>query len=280
MIYGDWVALHKGLSKKFPTGRPYSEIEAMFSVSKDIDENKLASVSGYAKQWGWNRKTVRRFFENYGIVINYPADTSKKQNQMGQIAGQMRDRSADDLGQIKGQIRVIINSNLYEERDRSRDRSEKDSGQIGDRSGDTTIKPINPKPVKRGVYFWATLAEIASIRYIFICFIKAYREKGVDNLIKPKLSWYKTLRTLKNKYGIDKLIDMIELSADQLSRGVKGEKYCLEIQSPNSLHKKSEKVLKKLMQSNQNESGSSFVERMAKRANENSNTFEMVKDDE
>jgi hypothetical protein len=138
MIHGNWVAIHKGLVKSLPDDRPFTELEAMFSLSVDADNGKPASVLGYSTLWGWNRNKVRKFLESISVSIIYPENTGKKQNQKGQIRGQIMDRSVTD----KGQIRFIIDAALY----KSKDRSVTDKGQISDRSGDTTIDPLNPKP--------------------------------------------------------------------------------------------------------------------------------------
>ena len=139
MIFGNWAALDKRLVDSLPKpgGREYTELEAMFSVTVDHDNKTPVSVSRYSRQWGWNRKTVKRHFDKWGIEIIYPESTSKKQNQMGQISIQIRDRSGTD----QGQIRFIDNSDLMKERIRSRT----DTGQTQDRSGTATIYP-NPKP--------------------------------------------------------------------------------------------------------------------------------------
>ena len=139
MIFGNWTAIDKRLVDSLPKpgGREYTELEAMFSVSVDHDNKTPVSVSRYSRQWGWNRKTVKRHFDKWGIEITYPESTSKKQNQMGQISIQIRDRSGTD----QGQIRFIDNSDLMKERIRSGT----DKGQKRDRSGATTIYP-NPNP--------------------------------------------------------------------------------------------------------------------------------------
>jgi hypothetical protein len=140
MIYGNWVAIHKGFTKHLPIDRPYTELEAIFSLSVDIDNQNHGSIAGYSKLWSWSRNKVRKFFSDIGVEIVYPENTGKIQNQKGQIEGQIVDRSGTD----KGQIRYIIDKGLYGQKDRSGT----DKGQIRDRSKDTTIDPINPKPKK------------------------------------------------------------------------------------------------------------------------------------
>jgi hypothetical protein len=145
MIHGNWIALHKGLITALPDDRSYTELEAMFSLSVDIDNNRTVNISGYSKLWGWSRKKVRNFFNTIGVEISYPQSTQKKQNQNGKIKGVRKDRLEID----QEQIRYIINRDMYDMESKSKqidnkqidqrgqigDRSGTDRGQIGDRSG-------------------------------------------------------------------------------------------------------------------------------------------------
>ena len=134
---GNWIPIDKRLSKYFPN-RKFSEIEAAFSLTLDYDNDNPASIAGYSKLWGWSRSKVRLFLDKMGVEILYSEDPSKKQNQKGQIKGQIRDRSETD----KLHARMVDSKGSQ----RSKDRSETDEGQISDRSSDTTSKPIKPKP--------------------------------------------------------------------------------------------------------------------------------------
>lgn len=129
MIYGNWVAIHKGFTKHLPKDRKYTPLEAMFSISVDIDNNRPVSLLGCANLWKWNRKTVRTFLEDNGIEFFYPESTGKKQNQKAEARGQIRDRSGTD----QGQIRYIVDGALYPKKYRNGT----DKGQ----KRDTTIKP-------------------------------------------------------------------------------------------------------------------------------------------
>jgi len=138
MIYGNWVAIHKAFVKYLPNDRPYTELEAMFCLSVDSDNENHVSISGYSALWKWSRSKVRKFLSDMELSIYYPESTDKKQNQKGQIEGQIRDRSGTD----QRQIRFIIDKALYG----VKDRSGTDQRQIRDRSKDTTIDPIDPDP--------------------------------------------------------------------------------------------------------------------------------------
>lgn len=138
MKHGRWVPVSKNFTSYLPKDRPYSKVEAGFSLQLDFDNENPVTVAGYADLWGWSRKKVRLFFKQMGIEIIYPEDTRKKQNQKGQIGVQIRDRSDGK----KGQIRLIDSKGIQAERDRSGEKK----GQIRDRSGNSTIEPKEPKP--------------------------------------------------------------------------------------------------------------------------------------
>lgn len=139
MQNGNWVPLSKALINEFKKiNRPFSRIEAAFSLQSDFDNKKEVTVSGYAKLWMWSRKKVRTFLKDMNVDIIYSESTEKLQNQRGQIGGQIRNRQGTD----REQIRLIDSTWLNDEGDRQGT----DREQIGDRSGDTTIDPIDPKP--------------------------------------------------------------------------------------------------------------------------------------
>jgi hypothetical protein len=139
MKSGGWVPLDKTLVKDLPKDRPYTKVEAVFSIQVDYDNNKPATISGYADLWTWTRGRVRNLLKELGAQIIYPEDTRKKQNQSGQIAIQITDRSR----RKSGQIRLINSRGLQAEANRSRQKS----GQISDRSPSTTRYP-DPNPNK------------------------------------------------------------------------------------------------------------------------------------
>jgi hypothetical protein len=78
-----WIPLSKELTRYLPVSRPYSNIEAAFSLSVDYDNGNQVSISGYAKLWRWSRKKVRMFLTKLGIEIVYPENTKKIQSSNG-----------------------------------------------------------------------------------------------------------------------------------------------------------------------------------------------------
>lgn len=139
-ISGGWVPISKTLVRELPKDRPFTRLEAIFSLTLDYDQGNVVTVLGYSRLWGWSRGKIERFFEELGIMIEYPSRTSQMQNQRGQIMIQMPSKKRADNGQIK----FIDSKWLSNEADRKRtDASEKTS-----RSQSTTIDP-NPKPIRK-----------------------------------------------------------------------------------------------------------------------------------
>ena len=85
MKSGGWIPIDKGLVTELPKDRPYTIIEAVFSMQLDYDNNHEVTVSGYADLWQWPRAKVRRLIEKMGIEIQYPEDTTRVKNQRGRI---------------------------------------------------------------------------------------------------------------------------------------------------------------------------------------------------
>ena len=135
MKYGNWIPLSKALVKELPTNRPFSKVEAAYSIQVDFDNNHRVSIAGYAKRWGWSRKKVMTFLNDIGVCIEYPESTVHKQNQKGQIREQTGNRNRTDREQINFINNKEIRSN--------ENRSGAEQGQAGSRSGNTTIKTTN-----------------------------------------------------------------------------------------------------------------------------------------
>jgi len=131
MDQGNWIPMSKYLSRYLPDDRVYTKLEATFCIQKDYDSKKAITVLGYASLWRWSRKMVKKFFEDLGVEVIYQKNTTKIQNQKGQIGLQIRDRSGTD----KGQIRLIDNKQLQN----NKNTNGTDQGQIRDRWGSTTV---------------------------------------------------------------------------------------------------------------------------------------------
>ena len=67
---GNWVPLHKAGVSKLPRNRPYSEVEAMFSLSCDLDNGQVKSIRSYARMWRWSPGRVQRFLKS-ALHLNF-----------------------------------------------------------------------------------------------------------------------------------------------------------------------------------------------------------------
>jgi hypothetical protein len=72
MQRGNWVPIDKGLVSSLPVpgSREYSEVEAAFCITCDLDNGNLVSQNGYATLWSWSRGRVGRFAEKTGWSIS------------------------------------------------------------------------------------------------------------------------------------------------------------------------------------------------------------------
>ena len=136
MKEGNWVPISKAFVERLPKDRKYTEIEAMFSLQVDYDNNRPVSLSGLASLWGWSRNKIRRFLEEIGVCIESSIDGKKK----GQVKGQVVDR----LGKKKGQVRFVYSKGFRGGKNRLPEKK----GQKKDRLKDTTIYPANPNKEK------------------------------------------------------------------------------------------------------------------------------------
>lgn len=130
--------MSKALLKKLPKDRPFSEVEAAFSLQVAHDCKQEVSVAGLAARWAWSRGRVKRFIVEMGGAVSYQKDTSNLQNQRGQIVIQITDRYRADTEQI----RLFENNHLSHNASRYR----ADTEQIASRSGSTIN---NPNPNKK-----------------------------------------------------------------------------------------------------------------------------------
>jgi len=136
---GGWIPLCKALVHELPHNRPFTRLEAMFSLTLDYDQGNPITLSGYAELWKWSCGKVKRFLEDVGTEIIYQEFTGKKQNQRGMIMIQIPERSREENGMIK----FIDSKWLNDKANRKRN----DDGKKTERSRYATKEP-NPKPIK------------------------------------------------------------------------------------------------------------------------------------
>jgi len=89
---GNWVPISKAFVSALPHNdvRPYTDLEAIFSLTVDYDTDKPVTVRGYAALWRWSRGKVERFLEGVGVEIQYPENPGKDTNQGGPLASHLR----------------------------------------------------------------------------------------------------------------------------------------------------------------------------------------------
>ncbi|MBK5276284.1 MAG: hypothetical protein JJE30_14715 [Desulfuromonadales bacterium] len=63
-----WVSVPKFLSSDLPTGRPFTRVEAAFSVALDLNNGKAGTLRGYAKIWQWTHPRVSRFLKEIEVL--------------------------------------------------------------------------------------------------------------------------------------------------------------------------------------------------------------------
>ena len=136
---GNWVPISKASLSELPKDRPYTRLEAMFSVTLDYDQAKPVTVRGYAALWQWSRGKVERFLDDIGVVIGYPEDTGKKQNQ----GGPPMIPPASHPQTKNGQIKIIDSKWLSGKASHTQIENEPPTGRP-----QSTTKDPNPKPLK------------------------------------------------------------------------------------------------------------------------------------
>ncbi|WP_136524642.1 hypothetical protein [Geomonas ferrireducens] len=144
MNRGGWIPISKVLVKDLPRDRPFTRLEAIFSLTCDYDLENPVSVCGYSKLWRWSEGRVKRFIEEIGAHIEYPENTRKRQNQRGVIALVITEGSQRDS---RG-IRLIDSKRLPERPEGSR--SDSRGKPKGSRTSTKEPNPDpNPEPLKK-----------------------------------------------------------------------------------------------------------------------------------
>ena len=211
MKYGGWIPISKGFIRHLPKDRPYTKLEAVFSLQCDFDEKKKVTLRGYATLWKWSFGKVYRFFEELGIKIEYPENTSDRQNQRGTIMNTITERSQQKYGTIR-----LIDYNSLES---ITERNEKENGTKTERSA----KPTNilyPNPKKTPADFLKRYADQDLIERAFQA-IRSTRKTGKisDSVLLSQLKGWE-------RYPVEHVEAAINtyLSKDYASQG-KDEKY-------------------------------------------------------
>lgn len=144
MKYGRWIPIAKAFAKYLPSDRPFTELEAAFSLQLDYDHRKTVTLNGYAKRWRWGKGRVIRFLKKMEVKIVYPMETRKKQNQRGLIAILITDRQRTEYDPI----RLVDSKCLNVNSDRKRAESEikKDGSRYSTINPDNNHDPEQTSP--------------------------------------------------------------------------------------------------------------------------------------
>lgn len=190
---GGWVPISKGMIAMLPRDRAYSELEAMYSLSVDYDNDSPVSVSGYASLWGWSRKRVGNFLEKHGITISSEGKTNQYNTGKIYPNGGYKQGSKLDSSNVtsKEQAQFIDYKGLSRQENKQ---SSKQGYKQGSKQGSTTIEP-EPEPKKNIVRAEhkttaQTMFEVALLR------------RNQKTTPQKMATWANTIRLMEERDGI------------------------------------------------------------------------------
>ena len=137
MDSGNWVPIDKSLVSALPIGgRPYTELEAMFSLSVNYDNGSKVSVSGLSKSWGWSRRKTSDFLARIGVEVT---GSCKGSHLGGEIKphGHEGLHEADMKRTSGGHFKFNKNGDLQDKKNMTRT----SGGHEADMKGSTIIEP-------------------------------------------------------------------------------------------------------------------------------------------
>ncbi|MBW2185706.1 MAG: hypothetical protein JRG71_04640 [Deltaproteobacteria bacterium] len=117
---GNWTVISKNARLLLPKDRPYSGLEALYSLQCDHADECTATVAGYGALWQWSRGKVARFLEGLNVAIEYPEGSEKTRNKRGHIMI----HKADIKRTNNRQIRLIDSRQLDDDTDIKQAKSE------------------------------------------------------------------------------------------------------------------------------------------------------------
>ncbi len=138
MKLGNWVPMSKGFAYALPSNRPFTDLEAMYSMQMDADNQKPFTVLGAANRWQWSRGKVGRFVKKMGAEIRRTPGEHPTVHK------------ADTKRTLGGHPRFIKNSYLADQANTKRTPGDTQGGHQVIHKADTTInkepKSFNPNP--------------------------------------------------------------------------------------------------------------------------------------
>lgn len=113
--FGGWMPISRNLAQYLPNDRPFTELEAMYSLQLDYTNGRKASISGYSKLWCWSRKRVKTFLDKVlaDIVSIGKSPTG------GEIISTLPEGGEEGASRVtsrvtsKGQVRLIKINDLH-----------------------------------------------------------------------------------------------------------------------------------------------------------------------
>lgn len=117
MAEKNWVPISKGFVDSLPKTRKFTELEAMYSLQVDYNNENTITVSGCSSRWGWSRSKVRKFFLDNDIEIVYDKDISNFKKQRGFIKRTLKEQQKDIKRTTKGHKTFIDFNSIDEQKD-------------------------------------------------------------------------------------------------------------------------------------------------------------------
>ena len=109
MKNGNWIALRKNITRHLPRSRPFTVLEATYSLTVDFDNGEsVHSVSGYASLWRWTRRRVSKFLNDCGLEID------SKSKKPGRLKRKNNDSETAHQTAQKQHIGLLVFSKAYE----------------------------------------------------------------------------------------------------------------------------------------------------------------------
>jgi len=143
MDNGYWVPISKAFADSLPRTRKFTELEAVYSLQLDFDNDTPVTISGCSGRWGWSRDKVRKFLADIWVEIEYDKDTKSFKKQKGKIKKTLNQQQIDIKPALKKHKRFIDNSEEQRQKNikKSLNRQEKNMNHDTTKEPDTKPKP-------------------------------------------------------------------------------------------------------------------------------------------
>lgn len=149
MQNGEWVPISKYFGYALPKDRPFTDLEAMYSLQLDYEKNNSVTVLGYAGRWKWSRTKIDKFLSDHEVIISYNGEVLNLRKRRGFIdicpekKRHKKEHKENNKGTIKGNKRFIDSRWI----DNSKNNKKTIKGHKKSNEKSTTINPniiLNP----------------------------------------------------------------------------------------------------------------------------------------